>query len=80
MLEIIGPGKASKKHHSLTKMGHGNKLCAIVMEVAIPAMMKLGSKFLSQPPVEMCWELTCLSGVDKDVMTPPFTCPLHAGF
>lgn len=44
-----------KKHHSLTEMGHGNKLCAIVMEVTIPAMMKLGSKFLSQPPLEMGW-------------------------
>lgn len=25
-------------------------------------------------------ELTCPSGVDKDVMTPPFTCLLLAGF
>lgn len=67
MLEMIGPGKASKKHHSLTEMGHGNKLCAnaVVMEVAIRAMMKLGSKFLSQPPREMCWNWHALVGLTR---------------
>lgn len=45
------PGKAIEEHHSLEEMGHGNKLCAILTEVATPAMMKLGSKSLSQYPV-----------------------------